>query len=149
MDWADRYRKQGTIGINIFTSIRKQAQRVGDAGGRVILTWLSNDEDVKGNEIANAAAQRAAKQQAKEMRLASLSYAKQAVETRWKSRAKIDEKIAKAEKSVAARYLQLRSGHAVIGAHLVKIGKVENATKLLLTSCCIVGSGGGRFGCCI
>jgi hypothetical protein len=35
--------------------------------------------------------------------------------------------MAKAKKSVAARYLQLKSGHAVTGAHLLRIGKVEDA----------------------
>lgn len=52
---------------------------------------------------------------------------KQAVESRWKPRAKSNEDIAKAKKSVAARYLQLKSGHAVTGAHLLRIGKVEDA----------------------
>lgn len=93
----------------------------------MVLTWLSNDEEVEGYDIANAAAQRAANQQPKEMRSASLSYLKQAIETRWKPRAKINKDIANAKKAVAARYLQLRSGRAVTGAHLQRIGKVEDA----------------------
>lgn len=93
----------------------------------MVLTWLPYDEDVEGYEIANAAAQRAAKQQPKQMRSASLSYVRQAIETRWKPRTKTDGDIAKAKKSVAARYLQLKSGHAVTGAHLLRIGKVEDA----------------------
>jgi hypothetical protein len=35
--------------------------------------------------------------------------------------------MAKAKNSVAARYLQLKSGHAITGAHLLRIGKVEDA----------------------
>jgi hypothetical protein len=66
----------GQWALPIVTSIKRQAQRVEDAGGRVALTWLPYDEDVEGYDIANAAAQRAAKQQPKEMRSASLSYMK-------------------------------------------------------------------------
>lgn len=91
------------------------------------LTWLPNDEDVEGYDIANAAAQRAAKQQPKEMRSATMSYVKQGVEARWKPRAKVNDNVANAKKSYAARYLQLRSGHAITGAHLPRIGKVEDA----------------------
>jgi hypothetical protein len=52
---------------------------------------------------------------------------KQAVRARWRPTAKINDKIANAKKSVAARYLQLKSGHAITGTHLLKIGKVEDA----------------------
>lgn len=118
---------RGRWTLPIVTSIKRHAQRVEDAGGRVVLTWLPDDEDVEGYEIANAAAQRAAKQQPKEMRSASMSYVKQAIEARWKPRAKVNDSVANAKKSVAARYLQLKSGHAVTGAHLLRIGKVEDA----------------------
>lgn len=91
------------------------------------LTWLSSDEDVEGYDIANAAAQRAARQQPKQMRSASLSYVKQTIEARWTPTTKINKDIASAKKSVAARYLQLKSGHAITGAHLFRIGKVEDA----------------------
>ena len=84
----------------IVASIKRQAQRVEEAGGRVVLTWLSNEEEVEGYEIANVVAQRAAKQQPKEMRSASLSYVKQAIEARWRPGAKIDKDIANAKKSV-------------------------------------------------
>jgi len=69
---AIRDREQWTLPI--VASIERQTQRVKDAGGRVILTWLSSDGDVEGYNIANTAAQRAAKQQPKEMQEASLSY---------------------------------------------------------------------------
>jgi hypothetical protein len=45
----------------------------------VVLTWLANDEEVEGYDIANTATPRAAKQQPKEMRLASMPYVKQEV----------------------------------------------------------------------
>jgi len=95
----------------------------------VVLTWLPNDEEVEGYDIASAAAQRAAKQQPKQMRSASLSYVKRAMETRWRPTAKINKDIANAKKSVAARYLQLKSGHAITGAHMLRIGKVEDAQR--------------------
>lgn len=118
---------KGHWALLIVTSIKRQAQRIDHAEDRVVLTWLPYDEDVKGYVIANAAAQRAAKQWPKEMRFASLSYMEQAIETTWKPRGQANEEIAKARKPVAARYLQLKSGHAVTGAHLLRMGKVEDA----------------------
>jgi hypothetical protein len=118
---------RGQWTLPVVASIKRQTQRVEDAGGRVALTWLPNDEDVEGYDIANAAARRAAKQQPKEMRPASISYVKKAVETRWRPKAKVNDNMTKAKKSVAARYLQLKSGHAVTGAHLLRIGKAEDA----------------------
>lgn len=61
------------------------------------------------------------------MRPASISYVKKTVETRWRLKAKVNDNMVKAKKSVAVRYLQLKSGHAVTGAHLLRIGKVEDA----------------------
>jgi hypothetical protein len=113
--------------LPFITSINRQAQKIEDAGGRVVLTWLPNGKDVEGYKIAKVAAQRAARQQPKEMRSASLSYVKQATEAMWKPRVKINKYIADAKKSVAARYLQLKSGHAVTGAHLLRVGKVQDA----------------------
>jgi hypothetical protein len=82
---------------------------------------------VEGYKIAKVAAQRAARQQPKEMRSASLSYVKQAIEAMWKPKVKKNKYTADAKKSVAARYLQPKSGHAVTGAHLLRIGKVQDA----------------------
>jgi hypothetical protein len=113
--------------LPVITSINRQAQKIEDAGGRVVLTWLPNGKDVEGYKIANVAAQRAARQQPKEMRSASLSYVKQAIEAMRKPIVKTNKYIADAKKSVAARYLQLKSGHAVTGAHLPRIGKVQDA----------------------
>lgn len=94
----------------------------------MVLTWLPNGKDVEGYEIANAAAQKAARQQPKEMRSASLSYVKQAIKEKWKPATKTNKNIADTKQSVAARYLQLKSGHAITGVHLLRIGKVQDAT---------------------
>lgn len=113
--------------LPVITSIKRHAHGIEDAGGQVVLTWLADGGDVEGYKTAKVAAQRAAKQQPKEMRSASLSFAKQAVKERWKPRAKIKKHLEDAKKSVAARYLQLKSGHAVTGAHLLRIGKAQDA----------------------
>lgn len=39
----------------------------------------------------------------------------------------MNEDIANAKRSVAARYPQLKSGHAVIGPRLLRIGKAKDA----------------------
>jgi len=61
------------------------------------------------------------------MRSASLSYVKQAAREKWKLVTKLNRHIKDARKSVAVRYLQLKSGHAVTGAHLMRTGKVVDA----------------------
>lgn len=114
--------------LPVIASIKRQAQSIEAAGGRMVLTWLRNREDVEGYKIANAAAQRAARQQPKEMRSASLSHVKQAVKEKWKPTTKTNKNIADTKKSFAARYLQLKSGHAITGVHLLRIGKVQDAT---------------------
>lgn len=40
---------------------------------------------------------------------------------------KLNRTIKDVQKSIAARYLQLKSGHAITGVHLVRIKKVEDA----------------------
>lgn len=58
--------------------MKRQIRRVEDDGGKVVLTWLADDGDRERYRTAKAVAQRAAKQQPKEMRSASLLYVKQA-----------------------------------------------------------------------
>jgi hypothetical protein len=60
------------------------------------------------------------------MRSATLSYVKQAVKERWKPRTKLNKHVKDARKSVAARYLQLKSGHAITAVHLTRSGKAED-----------------------
>jgi hypothetical protein len=106
---------------------RRHAERVREEGGALAITWLPNSTSSNSGKIASLAAQRAAKQPPKAMRSASLSYVKQAVRNKWKLVTKLNRHIKDARKSVAARYLQLKSGHAVTGAHLMRIGKVVDA----------------------
>jgi hypothetical protein len=113
--------------LPIITEIKRQAKRVEEEGGRVVLTWLSSGSNCEGYEVANAAAQRAAIKQPKAMRSASLSFVKHAVKEKWKPTTRPNKHIQNARKSVAARYLQLKSNHAVTGVHLLRINKVQDA----------------------
>jgi hypothetical protein len=61
------------------------------------------------------------------MRSASLSYVKQAIREKWKPMTALDKHVRSSRKSVASRYLQLKSGHAITGTHLLRIGKVQDA----------------------
>lgn len=101
--------------------VRRHATRIEKEGGVVTLTCLSSSASSNGSKIANTVAQRAAKRQPKAMRSASLSYVKQANREKWKPMATLDKHVKDARKSVASRYLQLRSGHASTGAHLLRI----------------------------
>jgi hypothetical protein len=65
--------------LPVITSIASHTRRIEDEGGRVVLTWLADDRDKEGYKTAGAVAQRAAKQQPKEMRSTSLWYVKRAV----------------------------------------------------------------------
>jgi hypothetical protein len=106
---------------------RRHAERVREEGGAVAITWLPYSTSSNGGKIASLAAQRTAKQPSKAMRSASLSYVKQAVRNKWKLVTKLNRHIKDTKKSVAARYLQLKSGHTITGAHLMRIGKVVDA----------------------
>jgi ribonuclease HI len=113
--------------LPITTDIRRRIQRVEEEGGRVVLTWLSSDNDCDGYEAADDAAERVARQRPKEMRSASMSYVKQAIKEKWKTRRNTNKHVEGARKSVAARYLQLKSGHAVTGVHLLRIDRAQDA----------------------
>jgi len=63
------------------------------------------------------------------MRSASLAYVQQAIKARLKPTTKTKEHIKDARRSVAGRYLQLKSGHTVTGAHLLRI---ESRTVLVV-----------------
>jgi hypothetical protein len=113
--------------LRTITVARRDVKRVQKEGGTVALTWLPSSTRSDGGKIASTVAQRAAKQPLIAMRLASLSYVKQAVGERWKPATRLNKHVKDARKFVASRYLQLKSGHAITGAHLMRIGKVEDA----------------------
>jgi polyribonucleotide nucleotidyltransferase len=86
----------------IITDIKRQAKRVEKEAGWVVLKWLSSSNNCEAYEAASAAAQRAARQQPKQMRSASLSFVKQAVKEKWKPTTWLNKHIKDAKKSVAA-----------------------------------------------
>lgn len=79
-------REQWTLPV--VAGIERQTKHFENADGRVALTWLLDDKDVKEYNIANPAAQRAAEHQPKNIRAASTSHVKQAIEARWKAKPK-------------------------------------------------------------
>jgi hypothetical protein len=113
--------------LPIITDIKRQARRVEEEGGRVVLAWLPSGNNCEAYKAASAAAHRAARQQPRLMRSASLSFVKQAVKEKWKPITWLNKHIKDAKKSVATRYLQLKSGHAVTGVHLLRINKIQDA----------------------
>ena len=58
--------------LPIIKDIKRKAKQVEDEDGRVVLTWLPSSSKCEGYKAANAVAQRAARQQPKVMRSASL-----------------------------------------------------------------------------
>ena len=113
--------------VQTITDAKRLAKRVEEAGGILALTWLPSSISSNGYKVASVAAQRAARQSPRAMRSASQSYVKQAVKERWKPMARLNKHVKDARKSSAARYLQLKSGHAITAAHLMRIGKAEDA----------------------
>lgn len=109
------------------TEVKRLTRRVEETGGTLALTWLSSSSGSHGYKVASVAAQQAASRSPKTMRSASLSYVEQAVEERWKPTMRLNKHVKDARKAFAARYLQLKSGHAITAAYLMRIGKAEEA----------------------
>jgi plasmid replication initiation protein len=61
-----------------------------------------------------------------EMRSASLLYAAEAIKKKWQ-KSNTNKDIDNGKKSVTARYLQLKSGHAITGIYLLRIKKAQSA----------------------
>lgn len=118
---------QNSWQLRTITEVKRLARRVEEKGVTLALTWLPSSSGSHGYKAASAAAQQAAKQSPKTMRSASLSYVKQAVKERWKPRMRLNKHVKVARKASAARYLQLKSGHAITAAYLMRIGKAEDA----------------------
>lgn len=93
----------------------------------MVLSRLPTDGKTDLMESAKAAAECAATQQPRVMRSASLSYVLQSIKEMWKLGAKIGKPISEDKKSATARYLQLKSGHAVTGEHLGKTRQARDA----------------------
>lgn len=119
--------KAGHWTTPLIRDIKHQIRLIQERGDRVILSQPPRDESVERMESVRTAARLAATQQPKAMRSASLSYVTQSNKARWKRASKISKVISDGKKSVTARYLQLKSGHAITGEHLLKTKQAEDA----------------------
>lgn len=119
--------KAGHWSTPVVRDIKNQIGILQGKGGLLTLSTPPTDEDTERMECIKAAAMHAAAQQPKAMRSASLAYVKQSIKSKWKPAAKISKAVNDGKKSVTARYLQLKSGHAVIGVHLLRIKKAQDA----------------------
>jgi hypothetical protein len=90
------------------------------------LVQAPDDEDMEGMSAARIAATQAARRQPRQLRSASLSYLQQSVRETKPTVAKINKYLGDSKKSATARYLQLKSGHAVTGVHLIRMKKVQD-----------------------
>lgn len=111
----------------LIRDIKNQIRLIQERGDQVILSHLPTGESVERMESVRAAARLAATQQPKAMRSASLSYVTQSNKARWKCASKISKSVNDGKKSVTARYLQLKSGHAITGEYLLRTKQAQDA----------------------
>lgn len=111
----------------VVRDIKHQIRLIQERGDQVTLSQLPTDENIERTKLVRAAAKLAAAQQPKLMRSASLSYVTQSIKARWKPAMQISKVISSGRKSVTARYLQLKSGHAVTGVYLLRTKQAQDA----------------------
>lgn len=111
----------------VVRDIKHQIRLIQERGDQVTLSQLPTDENIERTKLVRAAAKLAAAQQPKVMRSASLSYVTQSIKARWKPAMQISKVISSGRKSVTARYLQLKSGHAVTGVYLLRTKQAQDA----------------------
>lgn len=90
------------------------------------LVQAPDDEGTEGMSAARTTATQAARRQPRQLRSASLSYVQQSVRETKPTVAKINKCLGDSTKSATARYLQLKSGHAVTGVHLFRMKKAQD-----------------------
>jgi len=119
--------KAGYWTTPLIRDIKHHIRLIRERGHQVILSQLRTDGNLERTEPVKAAAKLAATQQPKVMRSASLSYVVQSARARWKPATKTSKTISEGKKSVTARYLQLKSGHAVTGEYLLRTKQAQDA----------------------
>jgi hypothetical protein len=111
----------------IIKNIYHQIGELQAQGSTLRLSWIPAHTGIKGNEVADAIAKQAARQQPREMRSASISYVLKCIKSKWQRLKKLNKHIGNGKKAVTARYLQLKSGHAVTGVHLLRTKRAQDA----------------------
>jgi len=107
--------------------VANQTKQLKAQGHNLTLSPITVDAETEGMRTADAVARRAARQQPRHVRSASLSYVQQCVKVCGRLSPKLNKHINDANKAVATRYLQLKSGHGVTGVHLMRIKRVDDA----------------------
>jgi hypothetical protein len=103
-----------------------QSKQLRDQGCTLRLVQAPDNEDTEGMSAAHIAATRAARRQLWQLRSASLSCVQQSMRETKPTVAKINNHLSDSRKSAMARYLQLKSGHAVTGIHLFRMKKLQD-----------------------
>ena len=104
-----------------------QTKQMRSKGCTLRLVQVPEDEFIEGLSAARIAATRAARRQPRQLRSASLTYVQQSVRETKPTVAKVNKYLGDSRKSTTARYLQLKSGHAVTGVHLLRMKKVRDS----------------------
>lgn len=104
-----------------------QTKQMRSKGCTSRLVLVTDDEDNEGVSAARIAATRAARRQPRQLRSASLAYVQQSVRETKPTVAKMNKFLGDSMKLATARYLQLKSGHAVTGVHLFRMKKVQDS----------------------
>lgn len=107
--------------------VANQTKQLKAQGHNLTLSPITVDAETEGMRIADSGARRAARQQPRHVRSASLSYVQQCVKVCGRLSPKLNKRISDANKAVATRYLQLKSGHAMTGVHLMRTKRVHDA----------------------
>lgn len=103
-----------------------QAKQMRSKGCTLRMVQVPEDEDTEGMNAARIATIKAARRQPRQLRSASLSYVQQSVRGTKPTVAKMNKYLGDSKKSTTARYLQLKSGHAVTGVHLFRMKKTQD-----------------------
>lgn len=106
--------------------LRDHAKHLRQQGYSLVISWLPGGEEIKGAEVAEQAALQASEQHPRQMRSASLPYVLRCVKAKGQRTSKMNKRLGDGKKSTAARYLQLKSGHAVTGVHLLRTKQTED-----------------------
>lgn len=107
--------------------IRARSEQLRNQGCTLNMIQTPGDKEAEAMGAACNTAMQAARRQPRQLRSASLSYVHQSVRETKPALAKMNKYLGDSKKSTTARYLQLKSGHAVTGIHLFRMKKAQDA----------------------